>query len=90
MPYASDGDEGDGCNTDLQERLRRLSPLKKDKKLIFADCCIPGLYHYIMGYLMVLTRAFSERSWMLDGLHRVRVSRDMRRDERQALKHEMA
>jgi hypothetical protein len=33
IPYSPDGDEGDGCTTDLQERLmRRLSPLKKDKK----------------------------------------------------------
>jgi hypothetical protein len=81
-PYGPDGDEGDGCDADLEEKLMRcvlyVSRIDKALMIEFSDCCI-RMCRRIMGRSTIQRRTLSERSWTLGGPHQARASWDLRR-----------
>jgi hypothetical protein len=86
-PYGPDGDEGDGCDADLEEKLVRcvlqfkvlyVSLIDKALMIGFADCCI-RMCRRMMGRSMIRRRTLSERSWTLGGPRQARASWDLGR-----------
>ncbi len=82
-PYGPDGDEGEGCDVDLEEKLMRCVPgddfnYIQVLMIAFADCCT-RMCRRMMGRSMIRRRSCSERSWMPGGPRRARASWDLGR-----------
>ena len=87
-PCGPDGDEGDGCDADLQEKLIRCVCVRpndfKNSYLCFylfmifgsAGCCT-RMCRGIVGRSMGRRRTRSGRSWMLGGLRQAWASWDL-------------